>query len=197
MAACRADADRRRRRSRPHAVCAYGNHTSAGSACRRHAQLRGWAPRSGEARRTQGAPYIRACRAHDVSGCLKTSLTQTQLPTVSRKAGYRRQPARSATSSDLPDPEVVNLLAGFQLCSKPFRRLSAPRPRLEWSVRITELWNNDRVRASSRRCRLTIGTNTTLKLFQAIFEHTFFGEKRSRELGCDLFVQGPQLIRGH
>ena len=70
----------------------------------------------------------------------------------------------------LPDAEVIDPLAGFQFCSQPTRRLSAPCPGLGRPIRIPKLRNDGWVWAPPCRRTLAFGFDTTLKLLQAIFE---------------------------
>jgi hypothetical protein len=99
--------------------------------------------------------------------------------------------------SYLPDSEIIDPLAGFQFCSKPARCLSSSRPRLGRPVRIPKLWNDGRIWATPCRRTPALGFAATLKLLQANFEQALLREQRGCKPGCDLFVQCPQLIRGH
>src|SRR5262245_15639446 len=45
----------------------------------------------------------------------------------------------------VPDAEVIDPLAGLQLCGEPARRLSSPRPSLGRPIRIPKLRNDCRI----------------------------------------------------
>ena len=104
---------------------------------------------------------------------------------------------RLQTLCYLPDPEVVDPLAGLQFCSQPTRRLSSSRPRLGRPIRIPKLRNDGWIWASPCRRTRALSFDATLELLQAIFEYALLGEQRGCKPGGDFFVECPQLIRGH
>jgi len=97
----------------------------------------------------------------------------------------------------LPDAKVIDPLAGLQFCSQPTRRLPSSRPSLGRPVRIPKLRNDGRIWAPPCRRTLALGFDTTLELFQAIFEYALLRQQRGCKPGSDFLVERPQLIRGH
>ena len=97
----------------------------------------------------------------------------------------------------LLNSEVIDPLAGLQLCNQPARRLSSSRPGLGRPIRIPKLRNDGRIWAPPCRRTLALGFDATLELFQASFEYALLREQRGGKPGGDFLMECPQLIRGH